>query len=109
MKGMMMNMPESESHDGIEWEDEMVMMNKMHTSDMVEWNIVETSTGKKDMDINWSFNTGDIVKVRIRNEATGDHPMQHPIHFHGQRFLVIDENGEINDNLVWKDTVLVKK
>jgi FtsP/CotA-like multicopper oxidase with cupredoxin domain len=22
---------------------------------------------------------------------------------------VIDENGEINDNLVWKDTVLVKK
>jgi len=35
--------------------------------------------------------------------------MQHPIHFHGQRFLVIDENGTKSNNLVWKDTVLVKK
>ncbi len=33
--------------------------------------------------------------------------MQHPIHLHGQRFLVLSENGILNDNLVWKDTVLV--
>jgi FtsP/CotA-like multicopper oxidase with cupredoxin domain len=33
--------------------------------------------------------------------------MQHPIHFHGQRFLVVNENGTANDNLVWKDTVMV--
>jgi len=32
--------------------------------------------------------------------------MQHPVHFHGQRFLVINKNGMPNDNLVWKDTVL---
>jgi FtsP/CotA-like multicopper oxidase with cupredoxin domain len=33
--------------------------------------------------------------------------MQHPIHFHGQRFLLLNKNGQINQNLVWKDTVLV--
>lgn len=33
--------------------------------------------------------------------------MQHPIHFHGQRFLVLNTNGKKNDNLVWKDTTLV--
>lgn len=35
------------------------------------------------------------------------HPMQHPIHFHGQRFLVAEINGKAPSNLVWKDTVLV--
>jgi FtsP/CotA-like multicopper oxidase with cupredoxin domain len=35
------------------------------------------------------------------------HPMQHPIHFHGQRFLVLAENGEENTNIVWKDTVMI--
>jgi suppressor of ftsI len=34
--------------------------------------------------------------------------MQHPFHMHGQRFLVIERNGEKQTNLVWKDTVLVK-
>lgn len=34
--------------------------------------------------------------------------MQHPIHFHGQRFLVLNEDGVKNTNMVWKDTVLVK-
>ena len=33
--------------------------------------------------------------------------MQHPIHFHGQSFLVLARNGQTNDNLVWKDTVLI--
>ena len=35
------------------------------------------------------------------------HPMQHPMHFHGQRFLVLSQDGVANDNLVWKDTVLL--
>ena len=29
------------------------------------------------------------------------------MHFHGQRFLVLARDGVPNDNLVWKDTVLV--
>jgi len=28
---------------------------------------------------------------------------------HGQRFLVLNQNGTQNDNLVWKDTVLIPK
>jgi suppressor of ftsI len=35
------------------------------------------------------------------------HPMQHPIHFHGQQFLVLAVNGVKQADLVWKDTVLV--
>ena len=37
------------------------------------------------------------------------HPMQHPFHMHGQRFLVLNQNGITNTNLVWKDTVLIPK
>jgi FtsP/CotA-like multicopper oxidase with cupredoxin domain len=33
--------------------------------------------------------------------------MSHPIHLHGQRFLVLNRNGVANDNLVWKDTFVV--
>ena len=41
------------------------------------------------------------------NAADSDHPMQHPIHFHGQRLLILSLNGIRNENLAWKDTVLV--
>jgi FtsP/CotA-like multicopper oxidase with cupredoxin domain len=34
--------------------------------------------------------------------------MQHPIHFHGQRFIVLDRNGVPNENMVWKDTTLIE-
>jgi FtsP/CotA-like multicopper oxidase with cupredoxin domain len=33
--------------------------------------------------------------------------MQHPIHFHGQRFVVASVDGKPSSNLVWKDSVLV--
>lgn len=33
--------------------------------------------------------------------------MQHPIHFHGQRFLVLSQNGRPNQNMVWKDVAMV--
>lgn len=106
---MMGGMMASEvSEDGIEWEDtDMAMMNQMATKDMTKWKIVDKATGKANMDIAWSFKSGDKVKVRITNDANSAHPMQHPIHFHGQRFLVVNENGTMNDNLVWKDTVMV--
>jgi FtsP/CotA-like multicopper oxidase with cupredoxin domain len=53
-----------------------------------------------------TFTQGDVIKVRITNDGEWLHPMQHPIHFHGQRFLVINKNGTPNNNLVRKDTVL---
>lgn len=95
--------------DGIEWEDDMPMMNQISTDESVTWKLVDEKTGEENMDINWSFTQGELVKVRIHNDPNTMHPMQHPIHFHGQRFIVLSENGVTNNNLQWKDTVLVPK
>ena len=52
---------------------------------------------------------GDRVTVRLVNEAVSDHPMHHPFHIPGAgRFLVLSRDGAPEENLVWKDTVLVR-
>ncbi len=94
------------SADGIEWDDTMSSMNSM-MSDMTQWEIVDEASGKKNMDVQWQFQQGDRVKIKITNDKQGVHPMQHPIHLHGQRFLVLSQNGKQNTNLVWKDTTLI--
>jgi FtsP/CotA-like multicopper oxidase with cupredoxin domain len=100
--------PEVEhGEDGIEWEDDMAMMNQMSTDENIKWFIEDTDTKKRNEDIDWSFNQGDMVKVRIFNDDKGMHPMQHPIHFHGQKFVVLTRDGEVNENLQWKDSVLI--
>ena len=33
--------------------------------------------------------------------------MNHPVHLHGQRFLVLSRDGVPNENLAWKDTALL--
>jgi hypothetical protein len=43
----------------------------------------------------------------MENDMEAEHVMQHPIHFHGQRFLILATNGISNLNMAWKDTVLV--
>lgn len=102
--GMMMG----GSSDGIEWEDTSSAMNAASDTSMVEWNMIDTATGKKDMDIDdWNFTVGDTVKIRIKNDETSMHPMQHPMHFHGQRFLVLSRDGVAETNMAWKDTVLI--
>ena len=95
------------SKDGIEWEDDMRMMNQMSNADTVGWMIIDQETGKENTDINWSFKRDTPVKIRIFNDPNSMHPMQHPIHFHGQRFLVVARDAIAQKNLVWKDTVLV--
>ena len=107
--GMMSNqqMMMDISDDGIEWEDSMSSMNKAMDA-TTEWQIIADATGKKNMDIDWVFSKNDKVKIEIFNDPHSMHPMQHPIHFHGQRFLVLSINGVRNINLVWKDTVLVR-
>jgi FtsP/CotA-like multicopper oxidase with cupredoxin domain len=102
--GMMMG---ETSHDGIEWDDTMGMMNAPSTKNTVAWKITDDQTGAVNDKINWSFKKGDQVKVEIYNDPNSMHPMQHPIHFHGNRFLVLSTNGVKNTNIVWKDTVLV--
>lgn len=98
----------SASGEPIEWEDSNPAMNQMSTTQHMQWRITDRATGTSNMDIDWKFKVGDKVKVSIFNDPQSMHPMQHPIHFHGQRFLVLSTNGVTNDNLVWKDTALVK-
>jgi len=107
MDSMMEESDEPHGEDGIEWEDEMAMMNQMSTDETIEWVIEDIDTGLENGDIDWSFKTGDLVKVRIYNDENGMHPMQHPIHFHGQKFVILAKDGELNDNLQWKDSVLI--
>lgn len=97
----------SDSTAGIEWDDEMPEMNEASNNSNVLWKLVDDATGKANMDINWIFKKGQYSKIRIFNDPNSMHPMQHPIHFHGQRFLVAAVNGKAPANLVWKDTVLV--
>jgi FtsP/CotA-like multicopper oxidase with cupredoxin domain len=92
----------------IEWEDEMVEMNRATTGSTMRWKLVDRDTGLDGQAIDWRFRVGDRVKLRLVNETASDHPMQHPIHIHGAgRFLVIARDGVVEPNLVWKDTVLV--
>jgi FtsP/CotA-like multicopper oxidase with cupredoxin domain len=91
----------------VEWSGTMPGMNWAATSDQVRWILRDPATGKENMDIDWRFRRGDVVKVRLVNERRSFHGMQHPIHFHGQRFLVLAVNDVPNTNLVWKDTVLL--
>jgi len=94
---------------GIEWEDDMVEVNRMTTPANMHWKIVDRETGAENADIAWRFQVGDRVKIRLLNEMAGDHPMHHPFHVHGAgRFLVLSRDGEPESNLVWKDTVLVR-
>jgi FtsP/CotA-like multicopper oxidase with cupredoxin domain len=103
----------------IEWEDQMGAMNVFSTDKTTTWVLrdmtgVDTTTTtpallpKDNMDVKWVFNKGDLVKVRIFNDPKSDHPMQHPFHVHGQKFLVLATNGRPTANLVWKDSALIQ-
>jgi FtsP/CotA-like multicopper oxidase with cupredoxin domain len=91
----------------IEWSGTMPMMNWVTNPDQVHWILRDPDTGRENMAIDWHFQLGDVVKIRLANERGVLHGMQHPIHLHGQRFLVVNLNGRPNTNLVWKDTVLL--
>jgi FtsP/CotA-like multicopper oxidase with cupredoxin domain len=97
-------------HDagGIEWEDDMVEVNRMTTPANMRWKLIDRSTGAEGGAIDWRFRVGDRVKIRLVNEMDSDHPMHHPFHIHGAgRFLILSRDGVVEPNLAWKDTVLV--
>jgi len=108
--------PASEGHshahdmaDGLEWEDLMPEINRASDASNMVWKLVDRDTGKENWEIEWGFSVGDRVKIRLVNDMEQDHPMHHPFHVHGAgRFLVISRDGNAQDNLVWKDTVLVR-
>jgi FtsP/CotA-like multicopper oxidase with cupredoxin domain len=91
----------------VEWAGTMPMMDWLPTVDQVRWVMRDTRSGAENDDIDWRFEVGDVVRVRLRNERHSIHAMQHPIHIHGQRFLVLSVNGVPVENHAWKDTVLV--
>ena len=91
----------------MEWNDAMPMMNWLSTAEQVTWILKDVATGAENDDIDWSFQVGDVVKLRIHNTPDSFHPMNHPIHVHGQRFLVLSMDEVENENLVWKDTAIV--
>jgi FtsP/CotA-like multicopper oxidase with cupredoxin domain len=103
---------EGQGHDtagGIEWEDDMVAVNRLTTPANMRWKLIDRETGAENADIDWRFRVGDRVKIRLLNEMAGDHPMHHPFHVHGAgRFVILARDGVVGPNLVWKDTVLVR-
>ena len=87
----------------------MPAMNAVSTSKNTKWILRDRATGKENMDATHQVKKGEIKKIRFYNDPKSTHPMQHPLHLHGQRFILIAEDGKINDNLVWKDVVVVPK
>jgi FtsP/CotA-like multicopper oxidase with cupredoxin domain len=103
---------EGHDHDtpqGIEWEDDMVEVNRITTLANTHWKLIDRATGAENTAIDWRFRVGDQVKIRLVNEMDSDHPMPHPFHIHGAgRFLILARDEVVEPNLVWKDTVLVR-
>ena len=94
---------------GIEWEDDMLELNRRTTPANMRWMLVDRDTGAANHGIAWQFTVGDRVKLRLVNEMDSDHPMHHPFHVHGAgRFVVLARDGVPETNYVWKDTVLVR-
>jgi FtsP/CotA-like multicopper oxidase with cupredoxin domain len=91
----------------VEWADAMPLMNWLSNGNQVSWILRDEVTGAENMDINWRVAVGSVVKLRIFNDPKSFHPMQHPIHLHGQRMLVLERDGVPNTNLAWKDTALI--
>lgn len=90
----------------LDWNDAMPMTNWSLTAREVAW-VLRDEGGRENMDIAWRFRVGQQAKVRLVNDPTVTHAMAHPIHFHGQRFVVLSRNGTPNDNMVWKDTAVL--
>jgi FtsP/CotA-like multicopper oxidase with cupredoxin domain len=91
----------------VEWTSAMPMMDWLSTGRQVEWIIRDSVTGAEGMALDWRVPRGKPLVVRLVNDKHVLHPMGHPIHLHGQRFLVLSRNGVPSRDPVWKDTVLV--
>jgi FtsP/CotA-like multicopper oxidase with cupredoxin domain len=98
---------ESVYRNPVEWSGTMPEMDWIVTGKNVRWLLRDVQSGRENMDIDWKFAVGEVVKIRLVNDRAALHSMHHPIHIHGQRFLVLSVNGVPNENLVWKDTVLL--
>jgi suppressor of ftsI len=100
--------PDNTDYMGIEWYDEMGLMSTGSHDGNTSWILRDDETGKENHAIDWAFKKGEPVMIRIHNDPYAVHSMPHPIHFHGQRFLVVREQGKLQkENLVWRDSYLI--
>jgi FtsP/CotA-like multicopper oxidase with cupredoxin domain len=96
--------------EGIEWEDDMAEFNRQTTAATMRWKFLDRTEGGNAPPVDWRFTAGQRVKIRLVNEMDSDHPMHHPFHIHGAgRFLVLARDDRPEPNLVWKDTVLIRR
>ena len=98
---------ESVYRNPVEWTGTMPEMDWIVSGRQAQWLLRDLATGRTNMDIEWRFKVGDLVKLRFVNDRAALHAMHHPMHIHGQRFLVVSTNGVPNAHPVWKDTVLL--
>ena len=68
----------------IEWEDDMLEVNRITTPANVRWKLVDRETAAENAAIDWRFRVGDEVKIRLVNEMDSDHPMPTPSTCMGQ-------------------------
>ena len=62
---------------GIEWEDDMVEVNRITTPANMRWKLIDRATGAENHAIDWQFRVGDRVKIRLR-ERDGLRPPDAP-------------------------------
>ena len=95
----------------VEWNETMPMMNWLTTGMGVTWVLRDAADARANREIGpavgWRFAEGDVVKIRLYNDPKTPHPMNHPMHLHGQRFLLLEHDGVRPTNFVWRDTILV--
>ncbi len=91
----------------VEWAGTMPGMNWATLASQARWRLRDLATGKDNHDIAWHFRRGGLLHLRLVGSRDVLHAMQHPIHLHGQRFVVLAVGGILNHHLAWKDTVLV--
>jgi FtsP/CotA-like multicopper oxidase with cupredoxin domain len=91
----------------VEWAGTMPMMNWATTGTQARWAIRDPASGAENHAIHWRFRRGTLLRLTLTGRRDVLHAMQHPIHLHGQRFLVLSVGGVPNPHPVWKDTVIV--
>jgi hypothetical protein len=61
---------------GIEWENDMVDVNRMTNPSNMRWKLIDRQTGAEGEAIDWRFRVGEQMKLRIVNETDSDHPCE---------------------------------
>src|ERR671911_1235303 len=66
--------------DGIEWEDDMVEVNRQTTTATMHWKFLDRTSGADSATIDWHFTVGERVKLRLVNEMDSAQPIHNPFH-----------------------------